>query len=207
MSVLNGVNSAYFIQIDGKMISPKTLLRDLEDIEAIIIEIYTKEMTSSPTVEPISFSVAIQDNPEEDYLVNKNLALKDISTCILGMNDLDPELYQPTIDGEVIDLSTVLKSIPDLSSVIIEFQRTNVNTIEKKTAVIKNQPENKQLQPEEHKELKGEHNVTVQSKPSLTIGYRQKVFKLPLEQDSTKKDFRNIIEELTDIPAQKQLIT
>lgn len=174
MSVLNGVNSAYFIQIDGKMINPKTLLRDLEDIEAIIIEIYTKEMTSSPTVEPISFSVAIQDNPEEDYLVNKNLALKDISTCILGMNDLDPELYQPTIDGEVIDLSTVLKSIPDLSSVIIEFQRTNVNTIEKKTAVIKNQPENKQLQPEEHKELKGEHNVTVQSKPSLTIGYRQK---------------------------------
>ena len=111
-----------------------------------------------------------------------------------------------TIDGEVIDLSTVLKSIPDLSSVIIEFQRTNVNTIEKKTA-IKNQPENKQLQPEEHKELKGEHNVTVQSKPSLTIGYRQKVFKLPLEQDSTKKDFRNIIEELTDIPAHKQLIT
>mgnify|MGYP000998011120 FL=1 len=99
MSVLNGVNSAYFIQIDGKMISPKTLLRDLEDIEAIIIEIYTKEMTPSPTVEPIFISVAIQDNPEEDYLVNKNLALKDISTCILGMNDLDPELYQPTIDN------------------------------------------------------------------------------------------------------------
>ena len=196
MSVLNGVNSAYFIQIDGKMISPKTLLRDLEDIEAIIIEIYTKEMTPSPTVEPIFISVAIQDNPEEDYLVNKNLALKDISTCILGMNDLDPELYQPTIDGEVIDLSTVLKSIPDLSSVIIEFQRTNVNTIEKKTAVIKNQPENKQLQPEEHKELKGEHNVTVQSKPSLTIGYRQKYSSYLSNKIPPKKIFGTLLKSL-----------